>query len=80
MKLVVRVAMSLALCWAAAVAWVAFETWPMVPMDLNPNDPEVGLAYGGAVRTFLITHVLAGGVPLLVALALWGLMGRRAAS
>ena len=80
MSLAVRMLLLLALCWAAAVVWVAFETWPMVPMDLNPNDPEVGLAYGGAVRSFLVQHIAAGAAPLVVVLALWWISGRRAAT
>jgi hypothetical protein len=77
MRIVANLLLVLALCWAVAVAWGAVEAWPTVPMDLNPNDPEVSLAYGAAVRRFVVQHAISGGAPLLLALAVWWLMGRR---
>lgn len=64
------------LVWlVATVAWVIFiaywadQTWPVLSLDLSPNDPATQAAWASAQRWHVVKLVAAAAVPPAVVLA-----------
>jgi hypothetical protein len=72
-----RVLLVLALCWAVAVAWGIWDHLPHVPIDLDPNDPDVEAAFRAALTRHVLRQALVALAPLFVALALYVIAARR---
>jgi hypothetical protein len=73
---VVRILLFVASLWLVAVAYVAYSTWPHIPLDLPASDPQVQAAFARAVRAHLGWHAVAACVPPV----LFGLVWRMRAS
>jgi hypothetical protein len=64
---------ALSLIWAAAMFYLAYSTWPQVPLDISPIDPATVEAMRGAILKHSLFYGLLSAGPPLVAL----LFGRR---
>lgn len=56
------------LVWAATIGFLAWETWPRLPLDVSPNDPGTLAAHSAAVDFHLFQY---GTLGLLVPAALF---------
>lgn len=67
-----RLLMFLLCClgWAVAVAMVAIQGWPRVPLDMSAADPATKAALAKAVSMHVTRHIALAVVPPLVMLAL----------
>lgn len=56
----------LSLIWAGAMFYLAYTTWPHVPLDISPIDPATVEAMRGALLKHALFYGLLGaGVPAL---------------
>ncbi len=63
----------LSLIWTGVVFYLAYSTWPQVPLDISPIDPATVEAMRGALLKHALLYGLLGAVPPLIAL----FVGRR---
>jgi len=56
----------LSLVWAGAMFYLAYATWPQVPLDISPIDPATIEAMRGALLKHALFYGLIGaGLPLI---------------
>ena len=64
--------------WVAAIAFLAVETNPRVPLDMSRGDPQVVAAYDRAVTRHMLRYLFAGVLPpALLFLLLWAIVRLR---
>lgn len=72
-----RTWLGLTLIWIALVAAFAWQTWPRVPFDINPNDPVTRAALQSAVNAHVGLAALWAVLIPLMALVLGRYLRRR---
>jgi hypothetical protein len=64
--------------WMAAMAFLALETQPQIPLDMSRGDPQVVAAYDRATMRHMVGYLfVAVGPPALLFLVLWLVVGLR---
>jgi hypothetical protein len=77
-RAVARTFLVIACLWIAGVAYVAGITWPVFPLDMPANDPQVRAAYDRAIWSHLVSYALVAVVPAAILIGLgWSLSKRR---
>ena len=68
----------LALLWCGALAYVAGQSWPRIPLDMSARDDATRAAFERAVQAHVLQHVLIafGGAVVLIGSA-WIVARRR---
>lgn len=73
----VAIATVVALTWAGATAYYAYQTSPHLPMDISANDAGTREAFNAALREHTIAYMIIALLPLLVLLPLTSLVCTR---
>lgn len=50
----------LSLVWLAGVGYLAWTTWPHLPLDVSQSDPATQAAFKAALRSHILLHAVAG--------------------
>jgi hypothetical protein len=62
--------------WMAAIALLALETQPRIPLDMSRGDPQVVAAYDRATARHMLGHLFVAVVPpALLFAVLWLVAG-----
>lgn len=75
-----RILVIVACLWLAGVAYVAGQTWPVFPLDMPANDPQVRTAYDSAVWSHLARYASIALIPAAVLLGFSMMLARRKGS
>jgi hypothetical protein len=69
----------LSLLWTGAMFYLAYASWPQLPLDISPIDPATVEAMRGAILKHSLFYGLLGAGPPLVALGLGRILCARKA-
>ncbi len=64
------------LIWAAVIAYLARQSWPVLPLDVPANDPQVRAALQSAVTAHLLRYGGLAVIPPALALIVVKASGR----
>lgn len=59
--------LTVSVIWLAFAAYQCAMTWPVISLDLSPNDPATIEAHRGAVISHVLVWALYGLVPVVAA-------------
>jgi hypothetical protein len=65
-----------AVCWLVFIAVQTYLRWPIVPLDMNARNPQVGAAYDAAVLAHALRAAELGAAGLTLVVAVWWLLKR----
>jgi hypothetical protein len=67
-----RLVIAAGCAWLAFIAWRTYAGWPVVPLDIDGNDPAVRAAHQAAVAAHSLHALMfAGAGIVVVAVAVW---------
>ena len=62
--------------WILAIGWMAWTSWPHMPMDISASDPATRAAFDEAILMHAGRHAVLALLPPLFALMLIGFFRR----
>ena len=72
-----RILVIVACVWIAGIAYLAGLNWPVFPLDMPAQDPQVRAAYDGVIRNHLIGYALLALIPAAVLIGAGWVIARR---
>ncbi len=72
-----RILIILGCIWIVGIAYLAGITWPVFPLDMPAQDPQVRAAYDSAISAHLIRYALIALVPGVALLGIAWALSRR---
>jgi hypothetical protein len=72
-----RILVIVACVWIAGIAYMAGLSWPVFPLDMPAQDPQVRAAYDSAVQSHLLRYGLVAIVPAVVLIGAGWVISRR---
>ena len=68
--------LAVSLAWVLAIGWMAWNSWPHLPLDISPTDPATRAAFDQAVLMHAGRHAALALLPPLLLLMLIGFFRR----
>lgn len=72
-----RILVVVACVWIAGVAYIAGQTWPVIPLDMPAGDPQIKASYDSALWRHIASYALLAIIPAAVLLGVSLILQRR---